>query len=216
MTKASEAVYANLRRRIMAGNYEPGAQLKEESLAAEMDVSRTPIRVAFQRLIEEGLLIARANRGVFIAGWTWHDIEEVMALRFLLEPHIARIAAERATDEQIVELRQVNQRMEQSRRSRAADRLMQIQVANNRFHQLLLEATSSPRLKRMAQNLIDMPMIIGSFYFYSEDELRQSVHHHDEIIRAVGHHDGVVAELAMLLHLRVAHAIYRKKRAHQA
>jgi DNA-binding GntR family transcriptional regulator len=216
MTKANEAVYANLRRRIMAGNYEPGAQLKEETLAAEMGVSRTPIRVAFQRLIEEGLLIARANRGVFIAGWTRHDIEEVMALRFLLEPHIARIAAERATDEQIVELRQVNQRMEQSRRSRAADRLMQIQVANNRFHQLLLEATSSPRLKRMAQNLIDMPMIIGSFYFYSEDELRQSVHHHDEIIRAVGHHDGAIAELAMLLHLRVAHAIYRSKRAHQA
>jgi DNA-binding GntR family transcriptional regulator len=68
----------------------------------------------------------------------------------------------------------------------------------------------------MTQNLIDMPMITGSFYFYSEDELRQSVQHHEEIVHAVGDHDGVVAELAMMLHLRVAHAIYRKKRAHQS
>ena len=213
MTKASELVYGTLRRRVMAGAYEPGTQLKEEALAAEMSVSRTPVRMAFHRLIDEGLLVARANRGVFIAGWTQRDIDDVMELRLLLEPHAARLAAERATPEQLADLQESNDRMERFMRGKAVDRLTHIQAANNRFHQIILDAAGSPRLKRMSQSLVDMPVIIGSFYFYSESDLRQSIRHHQDLIMAITSRDGLLAQHAMVVHLRSANNIYVRHRA---
>jgi DNA-binding GntR family transcriptional regulator len=212
MTNASEFIYATLRRRIMAGFYVPEAQIKEETVAAEISVSRTPVRAALRRLISDGLLVAKPNRGAFVASWTTWDIEEVLELRCLLEPHAAGLAAERATPEQIEELRQLNRALDFYRRSRAANRIVQVQTANNHFHHKLLEAAASPRLRRMAERLVDMPMVIGAFYFYSEADILQSVRHHNEIITAIAAHDKIFATQAMSLHLRASHEIYRRHR----
>ena len=107
MAKISDSLYAELRRRIMSGRYAPGERLREESVAHEMQVSRTPVRAALQRLVEDGLLVAAA-RGATVAGWTHWDIAEAFELRILLEPHAAGLAAERATPGQIDEMDALN------------------------------------------------------------------------------------------------------------
>lgn len=212
MSSVNESIYAELRRRIMAGRYEPGLQLKEETLAAEMTVSRTPVRTALQRLVKDGLLEAHANRGVFVSGWTDRDIEEVFHLRCMLEPHAAWLAAERADDAQIEELGALNRRMAKASGSGLPEAIAELQGLNNSFHQLILTASSSPRLISIARSLIDWPLMIGTFYFFSSEDIGRSIQHHDDIVAALAARDPLLAHRAMEVHLRRSFLTYRKQR----
>ena len=74
---ASDHVYEILKQRVIGGTYAPAAQLKEEHLARELGISRTPVRAALKRLVDDGLATADPGRGVRVAQWTEADIEEV-------------------------------------------------------------------------------------------------------------------------------------------
>src|SRR5687767_13779896 len=95
MAVASDNADVVLKQRIVGGSYAPCAQLKEEHLARELKISRTPIRAALKRLVDDGLATADLGRGVRVAEWTDFDIEETFDLRGLLEAHAAELAARR-------------------------------------------------------------------------------------------------------------------------
>ena len=76
MSNASDHVYGELRRRLMAGSFLPGERLREEHIAAEMSVSRTPVRNAIERLIADGLVTREERRGAVVLGWQDRDIDE--------------------------------------------------------------------------------------------------------------------------------------------
>jgi DNA-binding GntR family transcriptional regulator len=212
MANATDSTYTAIRRSIMAGHYPPGTQLKEEHLADLMGVSRTPVRAALQRLIGDRLLRSEANRGVFVAEWTTRDIQEVFELRLLLEPHAAGLAAVRATEKQIDGMRRHTDRMESATRPSFQDNLPEIQHENHAFHNLILEASGSPRLRAMATSLIDMPVIIGTFYFYLEADMQRSIQHHRELIMAISARDRTFAQEVMSVHLRITNNIFRQNR----
>lgn len=216
MSSANETVYVELRRRIMAGRYEPGLQLKEEMLAEEMKVSRTPVRTALQRLVTDGLLESRTNRGVFVASWTERDIDEVFDLRCMLEPHAAGLAALRATEAQIAELASLNRRMTEAVRSSSPEALAELQGLNNLFHQLLLTSACSARLTSITRSLIDWPLIVGTFYFFSRTDINRSIHHHEDIVSAIEARDPVLARHAMDVHLRRSYLQYKERRRAQS
>ena len=67
MRREQDRAYAVLRERLIGGQYGPGAPLREEPLARELGISRTPIRAALKRLIEHGLAIADSGHGVHVA-----------------------------------------------------------------------------------------------------------------------------------------------------
>ena len=212
MSRAGEHVYLTLRRRIMSGHYAPGAQLKEEGLATELDVSRTPVRAALQRLIGDGLVIGQSNRGAFVAEWTTQDIGEIYELRSLLEAHAAGLAAERRTPEQLVKMSELTDQMEQLCRRKPQNYLAEIQNLNQRFHLLILEASCSPRLRTMARNLVDTPIIIGSFYFYTDEDLARSVQHHRDLVRAIGAGNRDLARQVMSVHLGFSNQVFMQHR----
>ena len=70
MAITSDKAYVLLKQRVIAGTYAPGAQLKEEHIARELAISRTPIRAALKRLVQDGLATADAGRGVRVSAWT--------------------------------------------------------------------------------------------------------------------------------------------------
>jgi DNA-binding GntR family transcriptional regulator len=212
LSNANENIYAELRRRIMAGGYEPGVQLKEEVLAAELAVSRTPVRTALRRLVNEGLLEAKANRGAFVAQWTNRDIDEVIDLRCMLESHAALLAATRATKEQITQLAALNRRMAELSRGATAEQIAELQALNNSFHQLILTAACSPRLSAATRVLIDWPLIVGIFYVFSEADIVRSVQYHDDLLLAIDAGDAQMARRVMDAHLRSSHFAYRSRR----
>ncbi|PZQ58783.1 MAG: GntR family transcriptional regulator [Sphingomonas taxi] len=87
-----------VRDRILAGKVDPQRAIRQDALAAELGVSKIPLREALTRLEQEGLVRSRANHGYFVRELTFAEAEEVYALRLKLEPQLAALAAERASE----------------------------------------------------------------------------------------------------------------------
>lgn len=87
-----DSVYATLREYLRAGRIPTGQPLQEAALAAQLGVSRTPVREALARLASEGLVVAE-GRSFTVPTLTVGDIEDIYALRFLLEPDALRLVA---------------------------------------------------------------------------------------------------------------------------
>src|SRR3954469_20224765 len=114
MASAVDRAYEALKQRVVGGTYAPGEQLKEEHLARELAISRTPVRVALKRLVDDGLATADPNRGVRVAEWTESDIGETFDLRGVLEAHAAELAARRGGGELADRLDDLNAQMDRA------------------------------------------------------------------------------------------------------
>src|SRR6476469_5010404 len=114
MATAAERAYEALKQRVVGGTYAPGAQLKEEPIARELAISRTPVRAALKRLVDDGLATSDPNRGVRVAEWTDFDIDETFELRGLLEAHAAGLAARRGAAALAQRLDALNDEMERA------------------------------------------------------------------------------------------------------
>ncbi len=212
MSTTRDIVYAEIRRRLMSGAFLPGQRLREEHLASELSVSRTPVRSAIQLLAADGLVKLEERRGAVVLGWTERDINEAFQIRSLMEPYAAALAAQHATDDEIDAIEAINESMSKAVLSQHEDRTAQIQQLNNRFHHALLEAAHSARVSSMVENLLDMPIIIGSFYFYTTEDMTRSVEHHRQIIAALRARNEDFASTAMRFHLAATHLLFRNQR----
>lgn len=214
--RGSEKAYQTLRQRLVGGHYKPGTQLKEEPLAREFGLSRTPVRAALKRLVEDGLATADAGQGIHVAQWSEWDIEETFQLRMLLEPYAASLAATRGGPALVDRLKASNAQMAsaiaQVGRADGGDAIARIQEANRTFHHTLLDHSGSPRLRAMLDTMIDMPIIVRSFYLYTSAELEQSLHHHQDLTLAAEARDGELARQVMQLHLRMSYHRFMRHR----
>lgn len=213
MPSASEKAYDVLKQRLVAGSYAPGAQLKEEHIARELGLSRTPVRAALKRLIDDGLATMDAGRGVRVAAWTDADIMETYHLRGMLEAHAAQRAAQRGDASVVATLEQLNRDMAAALAQGGADMLPKLQAVNSRFHRAILDASASPRLKQLLATIIDMPIVVRSFFVSTRADLEQSLQHHRDITAAIARGDGELAAQAMQLHLRLAAHRFFQRRA---
>jgi DNA-binding GntR family transcriptional regulator len=213
MASATGKAYETLKQRVVGGTYAPGAQLKEEHLARELRVSRTPVRAALKRLVEDGLATADPNRGVRVSEWTDFDIEETFELRGLLESHAAELAARRGGAQLADRLDDLNQQMDRAIAAGGAALPERLQEINSRFHRAILEGSGSPRLRSMLAGLIDMPIVIRSHFISTLQDKVQSLQHHRDLAAAVRAGDGELARQVMQLHLRVASHRFRRQRS---
>lgn len=130
-----------IRERILKGEYRIGEKIKENQIATEMKVSRTPIREAFKRLENEGLIDYIPNRGCFAKGFTKQDIEDIYAVRKALELLAVEWAVQRINDEQIEELQAQSDLMEFYTQRKNGRKVTEI---NNDFHEIIYNATGGP------------------------------------------------------------------------
>ena len=206
-----DKAYEILRQRLVGGQYSPGTQLKEEPLARELGLSRTPVRTALRRLVEDGLATDSAGHGIRVVEWSDWDVEETFQLRMLLEPYAAFLAARRGGEALVQRLQASNQSM-LAGIAAAQDGIEQVESANRDFHHALLDASGSPRLRAMLETMIDMPIIKRSFYIYTPQELEQSLHHHQDLTLAVQAADPELARQVMQLHLRMSYHRFMRHR----
>ncbi|MBB4149150.1 GntR family transcriptional regulator [Sphingobium scionense] len=87
-----------VRERILSGRVPPDGPIRQDALAAELGISKIPLREALARLEQEGLLKSQANRGFFVRSLNRVEADEVYALRLKLEPDVMALAAERADE----------------------------------------------------------------------------------------------------------------------
>jgi DNA-binding GntR family transcriptional regulator len=145
-------VTERLRASIVNGTLEPGSQLSEVELATSFGVSRGPVREALQRLVQEGLLNSEPHRGVFVPVLTDEDVHDVYLAREALESAAVRsIIASGSTAAASESLDRFVAQMQQAEASEDWETVGNVDLE---FHVALVDATSSPRLKRMFSTVI--------------------------------------------------------------
>jgi DNA-binding GntR family transcriptional regulator len=195
---ASLAATELIREAILDGRLQPGQRLKEEDLAKQLGISRTPVREALLMLQVEGLIVATPNRGATVRVHTPDDLEDLYVLRAMLEGHAVRRAASRVTAEQVDELRESCERFDGLE---PEDELRELVRENLFFHNTILEIAGSARLASMVRRVIELPLVYKSYIWYSPDQKRISSHYHRQIVNALAGGDGERAELIMKEHV---------------
>jgi DNA-binding GntR family transcriptional regulator len=199
LTRNASAVAADvIRAAIVDGRLEPGTRLKEEELARELGISRTPVREALLVLQTEGLLESAPNRGATVRSYEAVDLDDLYQLRAVLEGFAARRAATRISPEDVALLAESCERFEELR---AADDVTELVRENVRFHEIILAAAGSGRLASLVRGVVQLPLVYRSFYWYSPDQKRISEHYHRQLTSALGGRDAERAEIVMKEHV---------------
>lgn len=132
----SEQAFEAVRERIVSGSIAENAPVRQDALAAELGVSKIPLREALARLEQEGLLISRVNRGYVVRPMSADQAEEIYALRLAIEPAAAGRACVEADDGARAAVRAAFDRLDAA----AADDLARVAVMNREFHTALVRS----------------------------------------------------------------------------
>jgi len=194
---ASTAATELIRRAIVEGRLEPGRRLKEQELARELGISRTPIREALLTLQAEELVVATPNRGAWVRERDAEDLDDLYRLRGLLEGHAARLAAEHADAHGIELLAGSCRRFEALH---PAD-MRGLVRENLFFHNGVVELAASARLAAHVRRVIELPLVYNAYRWYSAEQKRTSARRHREILDAIAAADPDAAERGMREHV---------------
>lgn len=148
----ADSAYREIRQAILDGQLAPGARLSVPELAAQLGVSRSPIREALLLLEREGLATSSHNRGAVVATPDGQDLRDLYDVREVLEGLVARQAAERATEDDRAALAELWQQHEDAV---AAGDLQRHMSTDLQFHQRLREAARNPRAIAVLDRLSD-------------------------------------------------------------
>jgi len=219
MSASSEKLVSHLADRINAkivsGEYPPGSRLRQEALAEEFSVSRTPIREALRQLEVKGVIQHTPNQGAMVRALSARDIREAYQVRAELEGLAAELAVEWITDEQIERIRAAQARFAQavehlasmkdkkeSARGPAANRPNWVE-ANDAFHNVILEASRNRRLSQVAQEMhVGFTRgVMMSALAMDGQRMRENVAQHDAILDAIERRDAAEARRAITHHI---------------
>lgn len=214
MASQIERVTAELRRRILAGRLSPGERLVELQLAAELGVSRTPLRIAFGELETEGLLERLPTRGFRVRSVTLDEVAQAIDVRGALEGMAARMVAEAGVTPEA--LRQLQSCVDEGRRllggmhaSPDVVDTTQWAAMNARFHHALVQAAGSPVLASALAHVARTPMaspgalgISGLLPALEIAFLQRAQFDHEDVVRAIASGEGTRAEALMREHAR--------------
>jgi DNA-binding GntR family transcriptional regulator len=149
----AQLIADQLREQIVQGVFTPGEQINESVLAAQLRTSRGPVREALQRLCQEGILVSRRNRGVFVLELTTQDVKEIYAVRQAVES----TAADALLDAGPKQVKETSQAL----KSIIKDMAKQVAVSDwqaiarldMQFHTTFVAGTANTRLIRIYETL---------------------------------------------------------------
>jgi DNA-binding GntR family transcriptional regulator len=191
----STRIYESLKKSIVELKYAPGSLLQERQLAEALGASRTPVREAIKRLVQEGWLVGEDRRRVVVKALSLKSAKDVFEFRSMVEPFALTIAFEKG------EARSLAGKLDfqiQKMASLRGDRISFIK-ADMVFHTLIVENTGNDLLTRIWKNISEEIIRIAIF---SMDEARRTeiiLSEHTEIVQALweGRKDSVLEMLAL-------------------
>jgi len=200
-TALPDRIYATLKHRILTCSMRPGERIVEKDLCKEMQVSRTPLREAFNRLSLEGLIVLSPYRGYAVAPVTVQGYQELCELRRIVEGGTAARAAELAPPQDA-------RRMVETAETRytPGDRESYIGYLrkNSAFHLSIVQCTKNRQLEAILMSALDRhqrPLYLGLDVGIDGEA---STREHLEISEAVGNHDPEKARTLMVKHIAQA------------
>lgn len=187
-----------VRERILKGEYEIGEKIKENQIATELRVSRTPIREAFKILENEGLIDYVPNRGCFAKGFTKQDVEDIYAVREALEALAVNWAVDRITEKEIAALEEQCDLMEFYTKKKDRKKVLEM---NSSFHDIIYASARSRFLAQVLRSYKEYIDKTRKSIFYEQSYLESILVEHRAILDAVKDRDKERAAAAMTKHL---------------
>jgi DNA-binding GntR family transcriptional regulator len=224
-TKLVSDLAEKIHARISSGAYQPGFRLRQETLAREFEVSRTPVREALRQLEARGLISQTHRHSAVVCAPSSRDVRETYQVRAELEGLAAQLAAAWITDSELRELREIHGRFVSAVKELAAhnvsaarSRRPQAGVpkkvaaaaaawidANAQFHRTIHEAAGNLRLCRVIEDLAlghIRSIMLSSILGMDSHRMQQNISHHEQILEQLERRDSAGARQAMVQHIR--------------
>lgn len=197
----TEYVLERLRQELADGEIHPGQQLRQVDIAQRYGVSPTPVREALRLLEADGAIQYAPHRGATVTELTSQELSDLYLIRSALEAQLARLAAERATPEQVAEIRSQHEAL---RDSIATESAVELSRLNREFHLAILRLGSP-----LITQLVVTPLWHGFLpptrgQWRAREGNQTFVTEHEALVRALEDGDPDAAETAMAAHLNTA------------
>ena len=187
----SDQVYEALRGDILTCELAPGQAISEASLAARYAFGKAPIRAALSRLRQEGLVSASPRRSFVVSPLTLRDVQELYALRLLLEPATARLAAGRVDMKQLAKLNAICRKGYTPGDAASTLRFLD---ANREFHLEIARASGNQRFLRLLSQVLDETTRVMFVGLGLRNRSTEMEHEHQAFMDALQAGDGTAAE----------------------
>jgi DNA-binding GntR family transcriptional regulator len=194
-----EATYLALKQAVLSCSLAPGSMLTEAAVMERQQVGKSTCRLALVRLAQEGLVRSVPRHGYMVVPITLKDVEEVFALRLMLEPEAARLAAGRVDGAALLHIDRVSRTNTASRDK--GNRIGFFLDANREFHLGIAEASGNARLTRNIAGLLDEMRRLVALGFTAADHSPEIADDHRLLVEALMANDGTLAADTVRRHI---------------
>lgn len=191
----NDEAYVRIRNLFLTGELRAGDRVTQETIAARLGVSRTPVHAALTRLEREMLLTSAPHRGFAVRSVTFESLLQLMTIRLRLEPMAAYGTARVAETRDIADLEALMALFEAAVTTGATERM---RLADYRFHTGICQRCANPFLRQILTGTI-LVSFVGAIGLIEDPEI--TLEAHARIMRAMADHDARGAEAAMTAHL---------------
>jgi len=198
----TSAVADKLRDQIIRGEIPEGAQLRQDAIANQYQVSRIPVREALRQLDAEGLITIVPNRGAVVPALSPDDVEELFSIRALLEPEVLKLSIPLLTEEDFSEadvvLRKYVSELRREDHVSAWGRL------NWKFHSILYSRANQPRFMAIIRNVNNSGERYTRLQLYLTHGIKRANEEHHQILDFCRQRDVPAACKLLRQHIRYA------------
>jgi len=173
---AADRAYLAIRGLIVSLELAPGGVIDERELMQRLGLGRTPVREALRQLAQEQLVEVFPRRGMFVTGVDVRDLARISEVRAALEPEAARLAAERATDEERDRLADLSDQIK-----RGAD----LMGLDERIHRAIYAAAHNDLLEKTLCEYYVLAMRIWMIALERAEALEDAVEAHRDLVHAI-------------------------------
>jgi DNA-binding GntR family transcriptional regulator len=203
--------YEMIRERITTLEMAPGSVIHEQQLAEMLDMGLSPVREALKLLVHDSLVVITPRHGLYVAQVNVPDLEQLSEMRMALESLSARLAAQRATQDDIVVLEAL--RLEQARISAedsGADASRRLFDVDHKFHQAVARAAHNQYLADALERLFGLSQRLWYLALPQLGFLSSAVETHLDLVDAIESRNADRAELIMRSHVQEFYDQVRK------
>lgn len=192
-------VFHKIREDILKGKYRQNEAMKELQISKELGVSRTPVREALRQLELEGLVTIIPNKGAVVSGVSAKDIEDIYAIRSLIEGLSAKWAAENIGEAQLNELEEIVYLSEFHLKKGHIEQLYEL---DNKFHEMLYEASGSKILRHVLSDFHHYVQRVRKTSLAEPERAEKSIAEHKAILEALRSKDSEAARGLTNVHVQ--------------
>jgi DNA-binding GntR family transcriptional regulator len=194
----TKRAYEMIRAKITTLELAPGEALNEQALAAELEMGVVPVREALKLLAHDNLVVITPRHGLYVADVNVPDLEQLSEMRLALEGLSARLAAQRATGDDLVVL----EALRQEQAATPADDSRRLFEVDHKFHQAVARAAHNKYLAEGLERLFGLSQRLWYLALPKLGFLPSSVEKHLDLVQAIKDGDGDLAEQIMRHHVQ--------------